>query len=334
MGLGQHREPPVKDYCSPGEGALLGDPLEHPLPHQHLPCAPQLHPLPATGLDTLPDLCVLSILSTHARRRTGADGNRGAWLTQAEFGLAGVGVSWSGALQLWGAMAMGPGLSQPSGTFGLEPSRDVLRASPPASAAGAGEGGQRQAAGMRPGLAPALAAGPHGCSWMAALSGCQPHPLPGLSLASPPPASPPSPAPPLWPLPALAAAEGSSGAQVKPASPPPRDTRGAPHSLALRARPSARPPHRAWEPRAGSGPCGAADPAGQRGPGHAAVLGRCCSRGGSRFIARGQVPAPLPVLVRAPCQHTGLGHGAGEAGMGWWGCGSCSRQSMEGGVQS
>uniref|UniRef100_A0A8B9RUK2 DNA (cytosine-5)-methyltransferase N-terminal domain-containing protein n=1 Tax=Accipiter nisus TaxID=211598 RepID=A0A8B9RUK2_9AVES len=31
---------------------------------------------------------------------------------------------------------------------------------------------------------------------MSALSGCQPHPLPGLSLTSPPPASPPSPAPP------------------------------------------------------------------------------------------------------------------------------------------
>lgn len=78
-------------------------------------------------------------------------------------------------------------------------------------------------------------AGPRSCSWMLALSGCQPHPLPGLSLTSPPPASPPSPAPPPWPLPAWLLPPGSSGAQVKPTpcragasrTPCPRRCRGA-----------------------------------------------------------------------------------------------------------
>lgn len=141
----------------------------------------------------------------HARPQAGGDRGTGGcrlglggWTVGGTEG-AGLGDRGRGALQPWGTTATGHSTSQIHRTFGLDPSRNV-----PAAARRCcgqhylqlpqpkGEGGQRRA-GMRPGLAPA---GPCECSWMSALSGCQPHPLPGLSLTSPPPASPPSPAPP------------------------------------------------------------------------------------------------------------------------------------------
>lgn len=223
-------------------------------------------------------------MGTGAADKSGLVGTEGAALGTTTRAM---GHQSHGAPEPWGTAALGHSMSQGHGIFMLDPqgcSSCIPMVLLP------------QLGGHRAGMQPVLGAGLHSCSWMPALSGCQPHPLPGLSLTSPPLASPPSPAPPPWPLPAWLLPSRSSGAQVKPT------------------------PHCAGAPRTPCTPCpprhpGATMPGPGRAPGPAAV-------GAAAASAREQVHFLEPrsccaaMLAHACCQRQGqatapgTGHGA------------------------
>lgn len=228
---------------------------------------------------------------------TGSNGHRGCsqvwagWHRGSCFGNHNWGHQSHGAQQPWDTAALGHSVSQGHGIFVLDSqgcSNCISMVLLP------------QLRGRGTGMQPVLGAGPRGCSWMPALSGCQPHPLPGLSLTSPPLASPPSPAPPPWPLPAWLLLR-SSGAQVKPT----------PHCAGAPRTPC--PPHPPGATLPGPGPGRAPSPT---------VVGAAAASAREQVHFLEPCSCCAAMLAHACCQHRGratapgTGHGALPAALG------------------